>query len=991
MVTKLNEEKTTLEKSATEKHLRLIEQAADEVIIRDITERKQAEEELSKTNARLQVLQQVTAAVHSTLDLEEVFRQITDAAVHSLGYTTALILTLNDEKKCFGVKALSTKKRLLPQIGKALGFSLKSLSVPADPELNAVMASVMKGRVEVTKTLAEVAYPLISKKACLALQKLGSTKNCILVPLKIDEGMIGALFITSPQEEVSEADLTMLQNFAASASQAIRNANLHTQTKQAEKALQQSEENLKTYLESAPDGVYLSDLKGKFLYGNKKAEEIMGYNREKLVGKSFLKLNLLPKKHLVKAGKLLALNAIGRPTGPDEFELIREDGSRVWVEINTTPIKQHGEVVILGFVRDITERKRMEEELLRNRDLLNETGKMAKVGGWEFDVETLSQTWTDEVYHIHEVDMDFQPTVDSGISFYAPEVQTIVSKAVQRTIDYGEPFDLELPFITAKGNHRWVHAIGKTYRKNGKTIRVRGTFQDITERKQAEEALAEEATRRRILMEQSRDGIVVLDQDGKVYESNQRFAEMLEFSPEEVSQLHVWDWEFQFTREQVCDMLRNVDGAGDHFETQHRRKDGTIYDVEISTNGAVFAGQKLIFCVCRDITERKRMEEREKQLLQQLNLSSRLASVGEMASGIAHEINNPLTGVIGFTQLLMQRDIPEDIRKDVEIINNGAQRVASIVSRLLTFARQHKSGREYVNINDAITSVLELRSYEMKVNNTEVVTQLAPHLPQTMADVNQLQQVFLNIIINAEKEMTAAHRRGKLSVKTERINSSIRVSFTDDGPGISKENLDKVFNPFFTTREVGDGTGLGLSICHGIITQHNGRIYAQSELGKGATFVVELPIVTKTGQLEKAEAVQEAPRQCRGAKILVVDDEKSILDFLKRLLTGQGYQVETVDGTRAALTRLRRERYDLILLDIKLPGKGGIWLHRHIEAMDPALAHRVLFITGDVMETTTREFLDKTKVRYIAKPLNLEQLKRDINHMLTREPLRQQS
>jgi len=393
----------------------------------------------------------------------------------------------------------------------------------------------------------------------------------------------------------------------------------------------------------------------------------------------------------------------------------------------------------------------------------------------------------------------------------------------------------------------------------------------------------------------------------------------------------------------------------------------------------------------QDITERKQAEEREKQLQQQLNLSSRLASVGEMASGIAHEINNPLTGVIGFAQLLMQRDIPEDIRKDVEIINNGAQRVASIVSRLLTFARQHKLGREYVNINDAITSVLELRSYEMKVNNIEVVTQLAPHLPQTMADVNQLQQVFLNIIINAEKEMTAAHRRGKLSVKTERINSSIRVSFTDDGPGISKENLDKVFNPFFTTREVGDGTGLGLSICHGIITQHNGRIYAQSELGKGATFVVELPIVAKTGQLEKTKAVQESPWQYRGVKILVVDDEKSILDFLKRLLTGQGYQVETVDGTRAALTRLQRERYDLILLDIKLPGKGGIWLYRHIEAMDPALAHRVLFIPGDVMETTTREFLDKTKVRYITKPLDVEQLKRDINHMLTREPLQQQS
>lgn len=245
-----------------------------------------------------------------------------------------------------------------------------------------------------------------------------------------------------------------------------------------------------------------------------------------------------------------------------------------------------------------------------------------------------------------------------------------------------------------------------------------------------------------------------------------------------------------------------------------------------------------------DLNERKRAEEREKQLQEELHLASRLATVGEMASGIAHEINNPLTSVVGYSQLLMKRDIPEDVRKDVNIIYEGAQRVASITHRMLTFARQHKPERASINTNDIIETTLAMRAYEMESSNIKVNTQLDTDLPMTMADAGQLQQVFLNIILNAEVEMSQTHGRGNLLVKTERIDNTIRVSFKDDGPGISKKNLGKIFDPFFTTREVGHGTGLGLSVCHGIVLQHGGKIYAESELGKGATFVVELPITT---------------------------------------------------------------------------------------------------------------------------------------------------
>lgn len=243
--------------------------------------------------------------------------------------------------------------------------------------------------------------------------------------------------------------------------------------------------------------------------------------------------------------------------------------------------------------------------------------------------------------------------------------------------------------------------------------------------------------------------------------------------------------------------------------------------------------------------ERKRAEERERQLQLQLDLSRRLASVGVMVSGVAHEINNPLANVIGFAELLMQKDIPEDAKEVVKVISDNAQRIDGIVEGLLTFAQQQKLERTYVNVNEIIQATLAMRGYWLETSNIKVTTQLAPELPRTMADESQLRHVFLNLIINAETEMKSAHGRGHLLIKTERIENAIQISFADDGPGIAEENLWRLFVPFFTTREVGKGTGLGLSICYGIVAQHGGRIYAKSELGKGATFIVELPMVAE--------------------------------------------------------------------------------------------------------------------------------------------------
>lgn len=225
--------------------------------------------------------------------------------------------------------------------------------------------------------------------------------------------------------------------------------------------------------------------------------------------------------------------------------------------------------------------------------------------------------------------------------------------------------------------------------------------------------------------------------------------------------------------------------------------------------------------------------------------TSRLVTVGEMASGIAHEINNPLTSILGYSDLLMRQEIPENIRQDLALIHDSAERVAQIEKRLLAFSRQQKPERNYLDINHLIVTSLELRSYAMQNENIRVRTELDDSLPWIISDGGQLQQVLVNVIMNAETAMKTARRGGSLKIVSRHDGDTVSISISDDGPGIPRENLERVFDPFFTTREVGQGTGLGLSVCHGIMTELKGSISAASQPGYGATFTITLPAITE--------------------------------------------------------------------------------------------------------------------------------------------------
>ena len=377
--------------------------------------------------------------------------------------------------------------------------------------------------------------------------------------------------------------------------------------------------------------------------------------------------------------------------------------------------------------------------------------------------------------------------------------------------------------------------------------------------------------------------------------------------------------------------------------------------------------------IVRDVTEERLMQERLVQ-------SEKMVSVGQLVSGVAHELNNPLTGIIGFSQLLLARDLDEQTARDIETIHTEAERAAKIVQNLLSFARRKHTEKELASLNLLLEHVLELRTYDLQVKSIELNLELDPKLPKTMVDTNQIQQVFLNVIINAEQSMLAASGRGTLTVRTEQRDGAIRISFQDDGPGIDEETLRRIFDPFFTTKDVGEGTGLGLTICYGIIDEHNGRIWAESQPGQGSTFIIELPIVAGAERAADPEVEQETAVAARS--ILVVDDEESIQRLLGSLLEIDGHHVDTASNGREALERIAGRRYDVLITDIKMPGMDGRDLYERLRKEDPALAERTVFITGDTVSPDTRSFLQRVKNPVLAKPFRIREVRETINDIL---------
>ncbi|MBI4013345.1 MAG: response regulator, partial [Candidatus Rokubacteria bacterium] len=467
---------------------------------------------------------------------------------------------------------------------------------------------------------------------------------------------------------------------------------------------------------------------------------------------------------------------------------------------------------------------------------------------------------------------------------------------------------------------------------------------EVTERRQAEETQERLTT----ILETTSDFVAIGYADGRVAYYNRAARRMLGIGEDEdLEYIRIPDtqpdWANRIVREEgIPAAIRDGIWSG---ETALLSRDGREIPVSqvIIVHKAPDGSVKYLSTIARDLTERKRAEATQRQ-------TEKLAAMGELLAGVAHELNNPLSVVLGHTALLRRAAGPGPLGARAEKIAHAAERCGRIVKNFLTLARQHPSDRQRVALNRIAQEAVELLAYPLRVDTVEVTLDLASDLPDLWADPHQLHQVVLNLVTNAHHAMRGAPppRHLTLATRVDPARTRVSLEVSDTGPGIPLEIQPRIFEPFFTTKPPGQGTGLGLSLCQGTIEAHGGSISVESAPGRGATFRVELPIGTPPA------AGQDAPTAGTSAPvprktILVVDDETEVADVLAEMLSADGHAVETAASGAIALEKLRARVYDLVLSDLRMPGLDGPGLYREVERRHPRLARRFVFLTGDTL------------------------------------------
>ena len=379
---------------------------------------------------------------------------------------------------------------------------------------------------------------------------------------------------------------------------------------------------------------------------------------------------------------------------------------------------------------------------------------------------------------------------------------------------------------------------------------------------------------------------------------------------------------------------------------------------------------------------RQRAEEELQAQRAALYQSEKLAAMASLVAGVTHELNNPLSVVMGQANLLRRASGEGPLAERAEKIVLAAERCARIVRKFLALARQQPRQRQRVSLNQVVRETLEIMAYPLRVDTVEVVLSLATHLPPLRADPHELQHVLINLITNAQQAMRQKAPPRTLTIATAFDRSADRVLLrvADNGPGIAPELEARIFEPFFTTKPPGEGTGLGLSLCQGIAADHGGTVRLETRPGHGATFVVELPL--QSGPTATTGPRTEGAELRRGLSILVVDDDPAVREILAELLAADEHRVETAPDGSVALEMIRRGSYDLIMSDLKMPGMDGLALYREVERTHPALARRFVFVTGDTLGPATREVLEETGAPFLTKPFGLGDVQRVVQRAL---------
>jgi len=495
---------------------------------------------------------------------------------------------------------------------------------------------------------------------------------------------------------------------------------------------------------------------------------------------------------------------------------------------------------------------------------------------------------------------------------------------------------------------------------SGKVVRYQGALADITERLAIERRLYQQQEFARRLIDSFPDLIFVVDTNRRYTFVSPKAAEVLGYEPNELIGMLYGERTHPEDQSAVMSVYDDLVHGRRNFasiEIRNRHKSGEwrrvrcnfspLFDVNGAIEGIVISG--------RDITEMRRLEE---QLIQ----AEKLAAMGQMLAGVAHELNNPLTAILGASELVRDRvGLDENTKRQLEMTHRQARRAARIVQNLLEFSRPASPQKKALDLNAVVDRTLQLHEHSLRRNAIEVDFSSSPGLPPTVGDANQLIQVFLNLISNAEQAIREIRPSGRIQIRLGQSGSRIFATVQDDGVGIKPEDLPRVFDPFFTTKRPGGGTGLGLSICLSIIREHGGDIEVEALPAGGAAFTVFLPATSTSANAPKKESDSGSGEMLaptldllKNRRILVLDDEESIRMLLAEGLSVQGLQVDCAGTAEAALSLVLRGKYDAILCDLHLSGTGpnadGYSVAQRLKIACGANKPELIYMSGEVVE-----------------------------------------
>jgi PAS domain S-box-containing protein len=759
---------------------------------------------------------------------------------------------------------------------------------------------------------------------------------------------------------------------------------------ETERRLRESEDQFRSIFEHANDGIMMADIENKRqLEANKAMCDMLGYTRNEIMN---LDINdIHPKEYLHSVTDIFERQVRGEISMAQDIPMLRKDGSVFYADINAGRVTIGGKDCLIGIFRDISERKRAEEELRERERQLAESQRIAHIGSWEHNLKTNKVVWSDELFLLLGLD----PKKDPGdfrafFNSIHPDDQPVLKKAIDETVKTGKPFSVDYRYLLPDGKTSILHAQAELIPDEaGDMVVLSGTGQDITERKLAEEKIRQSEEFVRSILDTVDEGFIVIDRDYRILTANKAYCGQVSMHCYEVIGKHCYEISHKISRPcyeegEEC-AVRYVFATGKPHAVSHKHTDSDGHVLYVETKGFPIKDASgnvtSVIETINNITEKHLLEEERLK-------TQKLESIGTLAGGIAHDFNNLLQGVFGFISMAkMSLDQGEKSWTMLEQAERALHMSVNLTSQLLTFSKGGKPVKKRISLTPVIENAVK---FALSGSHTEYQIKSCPGLWQVEADEGQLGQVIQNIVLNSDQAMPLG---GRINIAVRNVHAHekgvpqtlmqgdyVEISIKDSGIGIPERFLSRIFDPYFTTKE--KGSGLGLATSYSIIKNHNGLIDVQSEAGKGSTFTIYLPSAGAAEAEAPSSAVTPAGRLGR---VLVMDDEEIVRMVSGELIRSLGHEVDFAEHGVAAIEKYQQalsdgKPFDIVILDLTVRGgMGGEETIRKMRAIDPAIKAVVSsgYSDGDIVSN----YREHGFSAFLQKPYEVKGLQDIINSM----------